>query len=56
VRNESAKFHLGQGVCYGGRLWKVVSGEVLGVTGWRYDLVNESGQIIHAVYESEIGA
>ena len=48
--NDKPTFSLGQTVEYKGRLYCVVYGSVMGVTGWRYDLEDLQGHTVSAAW------
>ena len=53
---DKPTFSLGQTVAYKGRLYRVVAAEIMGVTGWRYDLEDLDGRKVRAAYPHELDA
>ena len=52
--SEKARFSLGQSVAYKGRLYKIISAEIMGVTGWRCNLDDGQGHTVQAAWEIEL--
>lgn len=53
---DKCEFSLGQSVTYRGKLYRVTGARVMGVTGWRYDLEDDTGNRVEAAWGYQISA